>query len=694
MSLSLLDKLSGPFRDVQPSQQGLCRHFKYGIRSRVETEVSGERSASYLRPTAVFTNVLTLAGKLKMKVVDDIDINDGINAKLIDDCGQVSTEHVYDAIKASGQVKGWVGYDVVTSLIDRTRENFVGVLYNLLRLYYISTMKYDEYKLSPGATFYNDGHVAITYGQHLDFRSESKPEFIINNLYYDVKSAGDQFNEGDFFPKTDTFTEEEFAVLKTAVAGWTCDYPIRLFSSVPPLADMLISTNPNHTLTFPAPVELMRPNTVLSTLQKLVGENRVQSQFDLAYMLLAQTIYMPVPRAAEANAWVVAQYDFYLPKAGTVRGANRMFTTGNSYQPRPSAMGSWKKWTSNKNRVQIHAAAITEAAYTGVFEVLTRDSGDVVANLAEVGLTPSGPLARTRALLEFASYRFGSSFRYCWDTSTGIDIMGPILAAMQAGAAKVTVEKVGLTAGYDIVTEKVGEKEIDRVIARELRPVMFPVLSYGVNDQRYYLNSLHYSTTLYLNPAGRGIVKGCSDASKLLSIMRLGGYDLTLFGNGMAHKNWAANANGHSMAIPPTDDNLASDFIFDARYLRKRQMSWMDTYWMTRGKITFTVNVKPFGYAIFNNGSQELVELKPYVPLDPKQNTVKEDVLLDLSITTNDGKAHYRYSDFLFQQTLVEPETAESILASTDIQHSRSIEVNPEQDSLAEVERVDPALEE
>lgn len=147
------------------------------------------------------------------------------------------------------------------------------------------------------------------------------------------------------------------------------------------------------------------------------------------------------------------------------------------------------------------------------------------------------------------------------------------------------------------------------------------------------------------------------------------------------------------MAIPPTEDNIAADFAFDARYLRKRDMSWMDTYWMTRGTIKFTANVKPYGYAIFNNGTQELVELKTYTPLAPRDNLVKEDVLLNLSVVTNDGSAPYRYSDFLFHQTLVEPETAESILASTDIQHSRSIEVNPEQDSLAEVERVDPALE-
>lgn len=687
MSFSLLDKLSGPIRDVQPSHGGLCRHFKYGIRSKVTIKVKGEREAEYVRPTAAFTNVVTTAGRLNIVPERDIEVNDGINARMIDDCGQLSSEHVFESVKASGQVKGWVGYDIATSLTDRTSENFVGVLFNLLRMYYISQMDYDDYKLSPGATFYNDGHVAISYGQHFDFRMERKPEFKLNNIYCDIKSPPDSFGDTDFFPRADTFSEREFGILKTALAGWTCDYPIRLFSSCPPLAELLVASNPTHLMAPMVFIETLKPMEVLSTLQKLVGENRVQSQFDLAYMLLCQAVYMPVPRAAEANGWVVAQYDFYVPKAATVRGANRMFTSGTAYQPRPSACNTWKRWTSNKTRMIVHAAAITEAIYTGVYEVLTRGEGQIDGNLADVGLTPSGPLSRTRAVIEFSAYRFGESFRYPWDTAAGLDVIAPILAAVMEGAAKFTIEKVGLTDGYNIVSEKIGEKEVDRIISNDLKPVMFPVLSYGVNDDRYYLNSMHYGAKLYLNPAGRGIVKGSNDASKLMSIMRLGGYDVTLFGPGTSYRNWAANSNGHCMAIPPTEDNVAADFIFHKSLTKRRDMSWMDLLCFTRGTISLEVDIQPFGYVMFNNGQRDYVGLRAYIPTPPDTKTVKEDEVLGLSIVTNDGKMPYRYSDFLFQQVLVEPETAESILASSDIKQSPSIEVNPEQDSYTEVAR-------
>lgn len=686
MSFSLLDKLAGPIRDVQPAYCGLCRNFKYGIRSRVEIEVSGERDAKYERPTAVFTNVVTTAGRLNIKPIRDIEVNDGINAKLIDDCGQLSSDHVFDALRMSGQVKGWVSYDVATSLTDRSSENFVGVLYNLLRMYYIAGMKYDDYKLSPGATFYNDGHVAISYGQHFDIRSESKPVFEINNLYCDVKSPPDQFGDYEFFPAAGSLSEREFAILKTAVAGWKCDYPIRIFSTCPPLCDLLVVSNPTHLLVPPAYVETIKPMEVLAVLQKLVLENRVQSQFDLAYMLLAQSVYMPVPRAAEANAWVVAQYDFYVPRAASVRGANRMLTAGNAYQPRPAACHTWRKWVSNKSRLLIHAAAITEAIYTGAFEVLTRADGSLEGNLADLGLTLCGSLSRNQAVLEFAAYRFGSQFRFPWDTSAGIDVIQPIVRAIEAGQAKFTVEKVGLTSDYNIITERIGEKEVDRLIASDLKPVMFPVLSYGVNDDRYYLNSMHYSTTIHMSPTGRCVVKGSNDASKLMAIMRLGGYDVTLVGNERVYKNWAANANGHCMAIAPTEDNLEADFFTNRQSFKKRDMSWMDLHCFTRGSIKLTVDIAPYGYAIFNNGEQIYTDVKKYIPLPADMKVVNEQGMINLSIVTNDGKMPYRYSDFLFHQGLVEPETAESILASSDIKHSQYIEVSPEQDSSAAVE--------
>lgn len=693
MSFSLLDKLSGPLLEVQPTSAALSRHFKYGIRARVDFKAEGQRQLSYERPTAVFTNVLTTAGRLAISTTRDMEITDGINAKLVDDCGLLSSDNVYEALKASGQVKGWVSFDLATNLTDRSSENFTGVIFNLLRMYYMSLMRYDDYKLTPGGTFYNDGHVAITYGQHFDFREERRPTFVINNLYYDIKSAHDAFNEGDFFPKADTMTEAEFGVLKTATAGWACDYPIRLFSSCPALADMLIASNPSHLLAPPAEIELLNPAIVLSTLQKLVGENRVQSQFDLAYMLLAQSVFAPVPRAAEANAWVVAQYNMVLPCASSVRGANRAFTSGIPYQPRPAACTTWKKWTANRNRIFVHAAALTEAAFTGIFEVLTSAEIGIEGTLAEIGLTPSGPSARTRAFIEFASYRFGSSFRYCWDTSTGVDLIQPILKAMQHGESKVTIQKVGLTDGYSIISERVGEKEIDRLIARELRPVLFPVLSYGVNDDRYYLNSLHYSSELFMTPAGQGLVKGSDQASKFMSIMRLGGFDVTLSDGFTQHKNWAANSNGHCMAIPPTEVNINRDYQFSRSQICMRKMHWMDDAWMTRGKIKLSVDIKPYGYVLFHNGSQAIMDVKNYVPIGPDDKLVRESEVLGLTVVTNEGKMPYRYSDFLFRQTLVEPETAESLLALSDIKQSPPIEVNPEQDSSSQAAVIDPQLE-
>lgn len=234
---------------------------------------------------------------------------------------------------------------------------------------------------------------------------------------------------------------------------------------------------------------------------------------------------------------------------------------------------------------------------------------------------------------------------------------------------------------------------MDRLIARELKPVLFPVLSYGVNDDRYYLNSLHYSADVFMTPAGQGLVKGSDQASKFMSIMRLGGYDATVSDGFTCHKNWAANSNGHCMAIPPTEVNINRDYQFETSQIIKRRMSWIDDAWMTRGRVKLTVDIRPYGYVLFYNGSQAIMDVKNYIPIGPDDRLLKESEVLGLTVTTNDGKMPYRYSDFLFRQTLVEPETAESLLALSDIKQSLPIELSLEQDSSTQVGTLDQQLE-
>lgn len=101
----------------------------------------------------------------------------------------------------------------------------------------------------------------------------------------------------------------------------------------------------------------------------------------------------------------------------------------------------------------------------------------------------------------------------------------------------------------------------------------------------------------------------------------------------------------------------------------------------------------PYGYVLFHNGSQAIMDVKNYVPIGPDDKLVRESEVLGLTVVTNEGKMPYRYSDFLFRQTLVEPETAESLLALSDIKQSPPIEVNPEQDSSSQAAAIDPQLE-
>lgn len=696
MSCDLLDKLAGPLGDVQPTDVGVPKSFKYGIKARVDFTIRADHEDKFTRPTAVFTNVMTPYGRLNIQPIEDMEVTDGYNSRVIDDSGMVNEQMVYDNMRSSGMVKNQFAYEVAMNCVTHANENCVGVIFNLIRLYLIKSSDLKKLKVEQGDVFYNDGHVAQSYRDYLGYSFDGPPTLVPNEGIVEQHNELHPIQGGDFYPEIQSMSDEQVRVLMLATFGWESSAPVRIMSSCKPLTRrFLVRDGLKFHLTTPN-LEDFNATEVLVTIKKFVTDNRLETQFDLAYFLVCQALYSPMPRAVEANAWVRPNLDFYIPKAATARGAYRGFLTGQPLCSRPATMNTWPTFLSNTARVHVHAVALTEALYAGLFEVLTRRTGHYLDSIAEFGLDGAAAHSRTKLVLECASYRFGAKFTFPWYTSCGGDFLRPITRVVSEREAKIEVSPVGQTYGYEIASEVTPEGNRYFVRSLEAKPILFPVLSYGINDDRYYLNSLSYSATGVVNELGTGmLINGCHQASRMLAALRLGGYDSNVLEScsGKSYKNWAANANGHFMSIPPTVFGEHSSYVLRLDQTTRRKMCWINWPHVTARKVEVSVDIKQTGFVMFRDGEQRLVNVKLYKPVSYDMRRYRDESFIAVQMTTHDGRTPYRYSDFLFRQINTSEESTEAVLVSSAIQGSQFIETSPEQDSVRQQEVLDPEME-
>nr|WAK77567.1 MAG: capsid protein [Totiviridae sp.] len=649
MSYNLLDQLTGPLAKVVANYQGLTRNVKYGIKADVDINANGEFSHHYKRSGALFTNMLSPFGILKAQLIDDIPNFSGINVRFINDNGQIDERCIYDTLKQHSYYRPATVVAIAPLIASVANENHVSVLVNLLRVSRILKSNPADFVVKPDDLFYDDGHINISYRNYLkrDFNGW-------RGLTYNHSFFVNRFDENAsiptnvFCPHLENLTSREFNIFCTLISEINCDYPLRIAFSSPSLVDSLyVPFNSKHNVNY----ELVYDMTAMEVdvvLRKYVFANRVASDFDLAYLIVTNAMYAPLPRAAEAHGWISPINNIYLPKATSIRGFIPQLTTGSPYEPHPDRLLTWSNYANQPNRMMIHALATVEAFYTGLFEILTANPDGLEDSLSRMGITSYTTATPYKMYCEAVSYRFGKEFDLLWDTQAGVDCFSHLLATTPIQYDIIAQQVDNKIEGYEMYELKTGTEKTVHLVCRELKPAIFPVLSMGINDDRYFNNSLEYETTLYHNYATHDLTTVSSDdANKAMSIFRVGGYNATLIDtmSGRAMRNWAANSNGQVVPVLPPGIVGATTYKFPIRLLTKRSHCWMEIPNVI-DKLHMTAKINIRGWVIMLNGKSVGGFMPTYKPITVYPKALGAEQMTVLPMKTDPTVLKYRYRGF------------------------------------------------
>nr|WAK77450.1 MAG: capsid protein [Totiviridae sp.] len=653
MSSIILDQLSGPFKDLRFESLRLCRGFKYGVHANVDFRMTSTETTQSNRHRALFTNVLSPAGRLNFVMIDDVSETSGINSRIISGEGAVEENLLLEVIRATGRVRQGEQQELALEIAAYAHECHSGVLFNLLRMQlYYETVK-GQIEIGKDDVFYNDGHVAQTYRQYLGYEFDSLDRLEYNYPIEVVHALPTTKPEvGDYFVNLAGFTSDEITTLVAALSGWTTNGAIRAFSPIGNLCNRLVVPYWNRAGTMDT-YDLVSLSSVKSTIRKLVFNNRLEVSFDMAYTMFCAMLYVPMPRAIEANAWVLPNHDFYIGRASSVRGVAREITGGPAYSKMPSAKLTWENYKVNPGKAALHATAYCEAVYTGLFELVSHKSDNFESTLELLGLQDAGTNSPYNFLMACAAYRFGKEFELKQTSMMGPDVVTPILNAQYGSARAIEVTAVGGTTGYALIEEKIGDRTRTRVLPRLARPALFPLLSMGVNDNRYYLNALDYTANFYANRVTQSLdfVNG-NEANKLMSIFRVGGLDITVYDpkDKVYHKNWAANSNGQVMPLLNPDKNSKFGYYAEFESIVRRKNSWLKLGTLD-GECQLNIKIRPVDYAFYENGKTIRSFVRKYQPVLTIPERLDEATAATFVYKTRRSLGEYYYKDFVIAET-------------------------------------------
>jgi len=342
MSSAIFDQLTGPFKDVITNIPLFEKMVKYGIMADIDFKVETDHVSEFKRRNGLFTNVVMPFGKLKLELMRDNSNFDGFNSKVINEYGTLDITLINELLKMSGRFRASVSTSLAAELAGESLENHSGVLFNLIRMKVYAEVDKKKLNYKNNDVMYDDGHVNQTCKQFLGegFDEEIKLEY---NEYLPVVGYSENtiMSVDDYCVNLTGFTSKDFSILCMAIGGWKTDCPIRLFSGSPQLAARVVTSN-NFTARANYDIVDFTAREVDVVLKKLIMNNRLAAQFDLAYAMVVMAMYTPLPRAVEANAWVSPTHTFAIPRAGSVRGLIPEFLLGTPYNPRPASGITWE----------------------------------------------------------------------------------------------------------------------------------------------------------------------------------------------------------------------------------------------------------------------------------------------------------------------------------------------------------------
>jgi hypothetical protein len=390
------------------------------------------------------TAPLSVSGCLDITVCEAVGDNSGLNTRF------ASESNSFDFNVWATEAAGKLVHDrrVLIERLETARDmrnSEVGLIYNLLRQYLLLSIEGPV--LQPESDYYNDGHLAVTYGQAFSMVSHERWGLIPDQGRDGKVTEGG--GSANYLGWTG-MTSLQATVLATALGGLT---------GVPGVPLMASSKRLISVASFGASVNMNLAEEywneaagVLMTLKLLVEKGRLYNQFDTALNLLAQTGCHVRAPVVEAVPLCASDHSLPLPAFSSFR----FYLTGCCEGPmggvRPSAMATYRAFCGSPNSFWIYAAIMRSAAEFRGCTTYGTDfdtSGTFEGYVADIGVT--GLLGRWQTL---AASSLGKTFFIQPDL--------PLGASLANYEKPVALRVVGDLRGLNIV-EDVGQGSERRV---------------------------------------------------------------------------------------------------------------------------------------------------------------------------------------------------------------------------------------
>jgi len=219
-----------------------------------------------------------------------------------------------------------------------------------------------------------------------------------------------------------------------------------------------------------------------------------------------------------------------------------------------------------------HSIALNEAVYTELYHMV-RTSGRAEVNMTNFVQKAAGlnsiPTKGIIVDLTLACMRFGKELDLRYIVMAGIDR----LATVPSDFLERPTVTVSDPRARDFYNLGVISGDTAPLNILDYAPVTYPSLSYGVNEDDFYLNKNSSEVTFTVDARSNGIVFTDPEKfSAFMSTMRLFGYDVNAMNlsTGKIIKNWADNASGRYIYVHDADD-LYARFVIRVSDIKPRE---------------------------------------------------------------------------------------------------------------------------
>jgi hypothetical protein len=415
--------------------------------------------------------------------------------------------------------------DSINASLDYVEASEVGLLFNLLRQYYLLGIDYDDEMKDKD--YYNDGHVAISIKDAFGFDGKAS----LTPVDEGFSQTGVKFHNSFRWQGIEA---EECEIIAAALGKLEGTGGVGLAASSPALTKYAVFDS--RVGSFDA---WYKRDKVASLIKKLVTKYRMYNAFETALMLVVQISANFKAPIAEALSLRTAKKNLTLPEFSTFRFEMPDIANGNNGATRPGAIASYNSWRDSPNTIWIFSAVMNSAAEFRAVKSMGTDF-DATEKIEEY-MSSIGAHSGLAKWCCFASSATGKAI-YSPET----EVVGCDFSAIELKSPKL--RKVGPTVGYRYRTHEDGTITLAELDDYLIQPYhsrllfligVLPESKLGAIKRRERFDIL-----IPRNPKRELASIKNKNLAAYLTMTRIFGYDVSVrLPDGSIVKNWADNGS-------------------------------------------------------------------------------------------------------------------------------------------------------